>query len=78
MAEPNRATSQKGTLSSLQGITIVNETNLPAGIDFAVHSSQVGRQHPIVQKLIAGNVTVLSDLELSARNLFCLSVAITG
>ncbi|HVK57797.1 MAG TPA: UDP-N-acetylmuramoyl-L-alanine--D-glutamate ligase, partial [Candidatus Kapabacteria bacterium] len=60
------------------GITIVNETNLPPGVDFAVHSSQVGRQHPIVQKLIAANVTVLSDLELSARNLFCLSVAITG
>jgi UDP-N-acetylmuramoylalanine--D-glutamate ligase len=78
MAEPNRATSQKGTLSGLQGITIVNETNLPAEADFAVHSSQVGRQHPIVQKLIAANVTVLSDLELSARNLFCLSVAITG
>src|SRR5688572_2481777 len=61
-----------------QGVTVVLGDQLPEGIDVAVHSSQIGRQHPVILQLIEKGVPVISDLELSSKNLFCLSVAITG
>ena len=72
-------TSQKGTPPEAgQGIRLISETDLPKDVVLAVHSSQVSRQHPVVQSFVQRGIQVLSDLELSARNLFCLSVAITG
>src|SRR5687768_15900585 len=71
--------SQKRTHPNLpQGVSVVSASGLPDGIDIAVHSSQIGRQHPLVLKLIEEGVAVISDLELSSKNFFCLSVAITG
>jgi UDP-N-acetylmuramoylalanine--D-glutamate ligase len=76
---PAQEASQKKTLSTgLQRIQIVSEATVPQDVTIAVHSSQVGRQHPFVQRFVERGATVLSDLELSAKNLFCLSVAITG
>ena len=71
--------SQKRTPYHLpQRVTVVSGDQLPESIDVAVHSSQIGRQHPVILQLIEKGVPVISDLELSSKNLFCLSVAITG
>jgi UDP-N-acetylmuramoylalanine--D-glutamate ligase len=72
-------TSQKGTtVAGLRGVKMISEDKIPADIDYAIHGSQVGRHFPALQSLINRGVPVVSDLEVSARNLFCLSVAITG
>lgn len=71
--------SQKETVPpELRRIELVPENKIPEDVQYAVHSCLVGRQHPAIQRLSSRGVPVLSDLELSARNLFCLSVAITG
>ena len=70
--------SQKGTPSGLAGVCVVEGGTIPPDVDFAFHSSQVSRQHPLLRSLIEKNIPVQSDLELSSKKLFCLSVAITG
>ncbi len=70
--------SQKGTaeLKAL-GISLVTEKNLK-GFDLAIHSSQTSPRDPVVAALAAAGVPAISDLELGARGLFCLSIAISG
>ena len=76
---PSKNPSQKQTVTEpIDGVRIISETQMPGDIQVAVHSSQVSRQHPVVLSFVVRGVSVLSDLEISARNLFCLSVAITG
>jgi len=76
---PSENPSQKGTpTGDLRGIRIHSNGEALPEADFVVHSSQVSRQHPAVQNLAAKGTPVLSDLELSAQSLFCLSVAISG
>ena len=76
---PSENPSQKQTseLHAL-GIKIISEKDVPAKVDFVVHGSQVGAQHPVILKLAKKSIPVFSDLELAARNFLCLSVAITG
>ncbi|HEX7859884.1 MAG TPA: UDP-N-acetylmuramoyl-L-alanine--D-glutamate ligase [Verrucomicrobiae bacterium] len=69
--------SQKRTLAAAS-IRICDETSLPGEVDLVVHSAQIGRQNATVQKFISRGVEVISDLEVGARNLLCLSVGITG
>ncbi|MGZ8898749.1 MAG: UDP-N-acetylmuramoyl-L-alanine--D-glutamate ligase [Limisphaerales bacterium] len=70
--------SQKGTPIDLTDIRLVEPSSIPQDVEFGIHSSQISRQHPLVLQLIQNGVPVLSDLELSSKTLFCLSVAITG
>src|SRR5688572_11033597 len=60
------------------GVKIISEKAVPGDVDFIIHSSQVSAQYPFVASLAARGIPVLSDLELAARSLLCLSVAITG
>ena len=76
---PSENPSQKGTPSTnLAGVRVLEPESIPADVDFAIHSSQVSRQHPLLLQLLEKNIPVQSDLELSSKTLFCLSVAITG
>lgn len=71
--------SQKGTPPpGIPGVTVVSESAVPQDVTLAVHTSQIGKGHPVLRKLAERGVAVISDLELSGRNLFCLSIAITG
>lgn len=71
--------SQKRTMpEELPGVSIISEDEIPRGVQYVVHSCLIGRYYSVIQELAKQGVPVLSDLELSARNLFCLSVAITG
>lgn len=70
--------SQKGTPAAVAGVHLADGRSLPDKVDFVVHSSQVSRQHPLIAGFLEQGVPVQSDLELSSRSLFCLSVAITG
>src|SRR5688500_16951560 len=69
--------SQKRTLAN-GSIRICEEKTVPQDVDLVIHSSQVARQNETVQGFVSRGVEVISDLELAGRNLFCLSVAITG
>jgi UDP-N-acetylmuramoylalanine--D-glutamate ligase len=72
-------TSQIQTFrSEFPSVNLISENELPESIDFVVHTSQVSRSIPFLQRLISLAVPVLSDLELSHRFYSCLSVAITG
>jgi UDP-N-acetylmuramoylalanine--D-glutamate ligase len=76
---PTENSSQKQTPDLKgSGIQIISEKEVPEGIDYILHSSQVSAQHPLVVRLAKRGASVLSDLELAARQMFCLSVAITG
>ncbi len=76
---PSESPSQKKTADALPpGVPVISANAIPAGIDFVIHSSQVSSQALLVKELEARGATVLSDLELAARNLLCLSVAIAG
>ena len=69
--------SQKQTLGK-PAIRICDEKTVPNEVELVVHSAQVAHQNATVQKFVSRRVEVISDLELAARNIFCLSVAITG
>src|SRR5262245_60587234 len=77
IAASNEKTSQKGTaeLKAL-AVSLVTEKNLK-GFDLAVHSSQTSPRDSVLVALNAAAVPVISDLELAARGLFCLSIAIS-
>lgn len=79
MAADAGVSSQKETaeLATL-GIPILSRKDLPSGIDFAVLSSQVSRKCPASRFLLEKEIELISDVELAARGLFCLSLAITG
>lgn len=70
--------SQKGTTElKSSGVSLVTEKNLN-GFDLAVHSSQTSPRDAVVAAVAAAGVPVISDLELAARELFCLSIGISG
>lgn len=70
--------SQKGTEElRAQGIALIGEKDLK-GFELAVHSSQTSPRDPAVEKARAAGATVISDLELAARGLCCLSIGISG
>ncbi len=61
------------------GVQLITEKELK-GFDLAVQSSQTSRRDAELQTAGSGGaaIPILSDLELAARGLFCLSIAITG
>ena len=70
--------SQKQTFASREsGLVLGSEKDLP-GLDLAVHGANLSRTHPLVGKISAREVPVISDLELATRSFYCLSVGITG
>jgi UDP-N-acetylmuramoylalanine--D-glutamate ligase len=78
IASSSEKPSQKGTAElKVLGISLVTEKDLK-GFDLAVHSSQTSPRDSALIALGAAGVPVISDLELAARGLFCLSIAISG
>src|SRR4051812_4990811 len=51
------------------------ETNSVPDVELVVHSSQASRKDPVVERFASRGIPVLSDLELAAHRLCCLSIA---
>lgn len=59
------------------GLVLGSEKDLP-GLDLAVHSANLSRTTPLLQKISTQEIPVLSDLELASRSFYCLTVGVTG
>jgi len=71
--------SQKQTVElSALGISLISAKDLRSVFDLAVHSSQTSRRDPLLEQVLERSVPVISDLELAARGLCCLSIGISG
>src|SRR3954469_3967266 len=78
LAASAEAASQKGTAElRAMGINLVSEKNLK-GMEFAVHSSQTSPRDRAVEATRLAGVPIISDLELAARGLCCLTIGISG
>lgn len=86
-----RGASVTGVVLEAAGLDQTNLKEMPAGVavvaqgecslegfDLAVTSAQVGRDHPLVQSLVAAGVRVWSDLEMAFQRIACLTIAVSG
>jgi UDP-N-acetylmuramoylalanine--D-glutamate ligase len=78
LAASGETPSQKGTaeLRTL-GINLVTEKDLK-GLQFAVHSAQITPRDRVVEAARIAGASIISDLELAARGLCCLTIGISG
>jgi UDP-N-acetylmuramoylalanine--D-glutamate ligase len=78
LAASAETASQKGTAElCAMGINLVSEKNLK-GMEFAIHSAQTSPRDRVVEAARLAGVPIISDLELAARGLCCLTIGISG